>query len=458
MKGLLLIVFLFTGRLMAQTVQPFKPGDKVMFVGNSITDAGYYHSYIWLYYMTRFPGRRIEICNKGIGGDDIGQMNDRLEVEVFPENPSVIVLTFGMNDSGYYEYLRANKDSVMNARVGRSYDNYLKAEARLLAHPQIRKIMLTSAPYDYKTTSTKNNLFEGKSNAMMKITEFQEASAKKNHWDIVDLNRPMTAINTAEQVKNPAYSLSPNDRIHPGLGGHLVMAYLFLKSQGLANQVVASVDIDAAANKPAATQNCRVASLVAKPGNVRYDYLANSLPFPMDTLQRMWDNKSVQADALAVIPFIKEFNREMVMVRNLEAGNYVLKIDDQKIGVWAAAEFSSGINLAEQMSTPQYQQAIQIRDLNMERMEIEKRFRQYNWIEFDVLKEKGLLRKHNQAALDTVRAQMNSGFVRGNYENWTKARNPAIREAWTAEMKILVDKIYEINKPVRHVVTIEKQL
>ena len=39
----------------AQTVAPFKDGDRAVFLGNSITDGGHYHSYIWLYYMTRFP-------------------------------------------------------------------------------------------------------------------------------------------------------------------------------------------------------------------------------------------------------------------------------------------------------------------------------------------------------------------------------------------------------------------
>ena len=32
----------------AQTVAPFKDGDRAVFLGNSITDGGHYHSYIWL--------------------------------------------------------------------------------------------------------------------------------------------------------------------------------------------------------------------------------------------------------------------------------------------------------------------------------------------------------------------------------------------------------------------------
>ena len=32
----------------AQTVKPFKEGERAVFLGNSITDGGHYHSYIWL--------------------------------------------------------------------------------------------------------------------------------------------------------------------------------------------------------------------------------------------------------------------------------------------------------------------------------------------------------------------------------------------------------------------------
>lgn len=234
------------------------------------------------------------------------------------------------------------------------------------------------------------------------------------------------------------------------------MAYLFLKAQGLENKEIADVVINTNGNRLVKASNSTITNLTTKPSSVTFTYLAKALPYPIDTLPRMWESQGRQSDALNIVPFTKEFNQERITVQNLDKGMYVLKIDGQVIGQWTAQDFANGINLAEQMNTPQYQQAIAIRDMNHERMEIEKRFRQYNWVEFDVLKERGLLRKHNQAALDTVRALINTGFVRSQHENWTKARHAAIRDVWQAEMKLLVDKIYEINKPVPHKITIEK--
>ena len=50
---------------------------RAVFLGNSITDGGHYHSYIWLYYMTRFPDMPIRVFNGGIGGDTAYDMNKR---------------------------------------------------------------------------------------------------------------------------------------------------------------------------------------------------------------------------------------------------------------------------------------------------------------------------------------------------------------------------------------------
>ena len=55
--------------MQSQSIPVFKEGERVAFVGNSITCGGHYHSYIWLYYMTHFPNRRIDVFNEGVGGD-----------------------------------------------------------------------------------------------------------------------------------------------------------------------------------------------------------------------------------------------------------------------------------------------------------------------------------------------------------------------------------------------------
>ena len=48
---------------------PFKDGDTVVFLGDSITHGGRYHQFITDFYRTRYPDARIRFVNSGIGGD-----------------------------------------------------------------------------------------------------------------------------------------------------------------------------------------------------------------------------------------------------------------------------------------------------------------------------------------------------------------------------------------------------
>src|SRR5690606_33280031 len=131
----------------SQSIRPFQKGDRVVFTGNSITDGGHYHSYIWLYYMTRFPDRELQIFNAGIGGDAAEQIALRFDDDVVARNPTSVFLTFGMNDSGYYEYLQSDSDSFARERIRISRENYRVIEKKLKALTGVKKILMTSSPY-----------------------------------------------------------------------------------------------------------------------------------------------------------------------------------------------------------------------------------------------------------------------------------------------------------------------
>jgi hypothetical protein len=439
----------------AQKIAPFKAGDRVAFVGNSITDGGHYHSYIWLYYMTHFPNGRITCFNVGIGGDAINQIYDRFDDDVFSKKPNILTLTWGMNDSGYFEWYRKDGQDFMDKRIEGSYKYYGMLEDKLKQRPDIKKIFILGSPYDFASKFNKQNLYPGKVQAFSKIIDFQEAAAKKNGYGYVDFFHPMTAINQREQAKDSTFSLTPNDRIHPDNDGHLVMAYLFLKAQGLDNQSVADVAINAQNKKVLKAVNCRVSNVAADADSVGFNYLANSLPYPIDTIPRAWGNRKKQSEALKIIPFTKEFNQELLTVKGLKAGNYVVKIDGEQIASTSAEQLSNGLNLAEITTTPQYQQAIQIRELNEERWDIERRTRMYVWMQYDFLKEKGLLHNDSNAAMDTVKKYaVKNIFVNGNKDNYSRARYKSLRDAWQKEMDVLTNQIYAINKPQNHRITI----
>ena len=426
---LLSLVYINCDYLQAQTTIPrFEEGERVVFVGNSITHGGHYHSFIWLYYMTRFPDKPITIMNAGIGGESAWDMKDRLDYDVFNRKPTYVTLTFGMNDTGYDIYMKDDAKELLEQRIAKSLESYREIEERLLAKNKIKKVLIGGSPYD-ETSRFNNFILHNKNNAILKIIDAQRTSAKKNGWGFVDFNQPMREISRKEQEADSTFTFCRIDRIHPDNDGQMVMAYLFLKAQGLAGDEVSSVSIDAHHSSVITHKNCKISKLKKNGADLTFDYLAYALPYPLDSISRSgWGNKRSQRDAMQLVPFMEEFNQERFQVTNLEKGMYRLTIDNQFIDNLSSEKLANGVNLADYPNTPQYQQAAKIMYLNEERFEVEKRFREYLWTEYSFLKKEGLLFADDQKAIDKLKEYLpKDGFLRMSYDWYIKAMNPEIR-------------------------------
>lgn len=440
----------------AQTVKPFEEGERAVFLGNSITDGGHYHSYIWLYYMTRFPNMNLRIFNGGIGGDTAFDMDKRLDGDIFNLNPTALMVTFGMNDSGYFEYNGDKPKEFGEQKYQESIKNYQQMEKRFKELPHTRIVMVGTSPYDETAQLKENNPFKTKNETISRIVEYQRESAAKNGWEFTDLNAPMVALNQQYQKKDPAFTLCGSDRIHPDNDGHMVMAYLFLKAQGFAGKEVANVEINADKKQTVKSDNCTVSNIKKIGKDLSFDYLAEALPYPLDTIARGWGQKKSQAEATKVVPFMEEMNREILKVTGLK-GQYKLLIDDEEIGVWSANDLAEGINLAAESKTPQYQQALTVMHLNEYRWEIERSFREFAWTQFSFFQQKGLLFANNRKAIEVMDENVDkNAWLKGHRDSYTRMMYDAVREARQQEMEVLISKIYEINKPVIRKIVLRK--
>jgi lysophospholipase L1-like esterase len=91
----------FSQASIAQETFPFKEGDRVMFLGDSITEQYQYSSDIERYLATRFPAWKLSFMNAGIGGDTATGGANRFQQHVLDEKPTIVTINFGMNDGGY---------------------------------------------------------------------------------------------------------------------------------------------------------------------------------------------------------------------------------------------------------------------------------------------------------------------------------------------------------------------
>src|SRR5258708_10507326 len=79
----------------------FKPNDRVLFLGDSITEQYQYSTDIELSLTTRFPQWKLTFINAGISGDSAQGGKNRFKDHVLAEKPTAITINFGMNDGGY---------------------------------------------------------------------------------------------------------------------------------------------------------------------------------------------------------------------------------------------------------------------------------------------------------------------------------------------------------------------
>jgi len=343
----------------------FQKGDRWAVIGDSITHGRRYHSFIYLFYATRFPGRRFETHNCGISGDTAAGALRRLEWDILPHKPTVATIMLGMNDVGRGLYGKSKTGEAFEKRrraaLDRHVANMTKLAERLTA-AGCRIIFLTPSIYDQTADLKRENNY-GVNDALGLCGRRMAEIAPRFSASVADLHGPMTAINAAGQKDDPTFTIVGRDRVHPGDVGQSIMAYLFLKAQKVP-ATVAEIVIDADAGSTIGSSKCTVSNLRISATEVAFECTEKSLPFPVLGSARA---------ALDLVPFMVEMNREMLTVKNLASGRYVITIDDVSVASASCEQLARGIDLAGNEKTPMYQQALHVMSVNETRHSITAR-------------------------------------------------------------------------------------
>jgi lysophospholipase L1-like esterase len=72
--------------------------DRVVFLGDSNTRANSFIDLVEAYSILLFPKRRVSFFNVGIGGDTAEGGADRFDRDVLSKDPTVVFVTYGVND------------------------------------------------------------------------------------------------------------------------------------------------------------------------------------------------------------------------------------------------------------------------------------------------------------------------------------------------------------------------
>jgi lysophospholipase L1-like esterase len=293
----------------------------------------------------------------------MGDEKFRLNQDILGHHPTVATIMLGMNDVGHVDYDGGQSGPEVEQRRRASLDTY-NAKMRLLIEALqksgARVILITPSIHDETTklATVKPDVAPGWNAALTQCAQQMEAWSKEYHTGLVRLHEAMNAITAREQAKDPAFTLIGPDRVHPGSPGHFVMAYVFLRAQGMPAEVAHIEVARVATAQRDQARGCAIDHLKWTDRGVEFDCREKSLPFVPPN-----DAKA----ALAVVPFQQELNQESLEVDGLAEGRYTLAIDGQTVGEYSAIELAKGINLAENEKTPQYKQSAAATKLYVDR-------------------------------------------------------------------------------------------
>lgn len=133
------------------------------------------------------------------------------------------------------------------------------------------------------------------------------------------------------------------DEVHPGPAGHFVIFLATL--MGLeAEKDVSAVAIDADAGTELDSYQATVTGLAATNTSVSFDRLDAALPFAVDEVGR--------TNATKLYRKAKNWQRYLLRVVNLAAGDYEVAIEGTSIGTWSSEELEAGVNLSDMTNGP----------------------------------------------------------------------------------------------------------
>ena len=446
---LVLLAAAVLGVTAASAALPFKAGERIVFLGDSITRGGHHLRVIEDYVLTRYPGADIRFRNAGVGGDTAAACASRVADDVIAFSPAWVVVMFGMNDIARGCYVAEPTQQQINSRtwaLGNHRDSMTGLSTRFRDEiPGVNLIWCTPSPYDENVVySPPVGSSVGADAALETCSVFVRGLAAEKGDRLVEFHSTMNAYNALRQQSDPSFTLCGTDRIHPGKEGGLYMGWRFLMDMG-ADALVSSVTVAADSGICTASENATVTDVKTGADCVTFTVHEKALPFPVDP---------EAAGVAATLPLADDLNREIVKVTGLPRGVYTLSIDGKEADRRTADEWAQGVNLAFNSKTPQFKLSKLLSARNGVRNQNESDLRILHMIRW-WLGRSGIT---NVDDFDEIRAKRSSLPQTGFYaehiddylEKWPQHQRmwQAVEDEWTV--------LVEMAKTEPHVYTLEK--
>jgi lysophospholipase L1-like esterase len=330
-----------------------RDGERVVLLGDSITEQKLYTTYIEAYTLTRFPKQKFTFFGRGWGGDtswlrmrsfpdekalhaaagDVQQklieasVDEPLKRDVVAVKPTLVMINFGMNDHNYEPF----REDI--------FKTYVRSQAHLtrtLVKNGARVVLLTPQPIENRSG---NPAADARNQSLSKFAAGLKEVAAKEGATFVNQFDPYMAVMQREHALDVNASIGGGDEIHPGPVGHTLMASIILQQLN-APALVSSVELDVAADqsvKLASAAKCAVTNVKYQKNKLQFDRADECLPMPVDERAMA---------TLKLAPLLNDLNRYELKVTGLPADRYDVMIDGELATTLSKQELTKGWNLA----------------------------------------------------------------------------------------------------------------
>src|SRR5437762_4555605 len=300
-----LVLFLAAGVLRGEAPKSFffKEGDRIVFLGDSITEQYQYSTEMELYLTTRFPKWNLTFINAGIGGHTANGGAGRFQAHVLAEKPTAVTIDFGMNDGGYGAF-DANRNKV--------YVEKTQAMLEMAKKAGVRVALISPNAVDWRNRPQFKTYLETQKKFYAPLRELAEKYSVPFVDQYAVTRATLEKIENEDKIRGHAVSPFP-DGVHTSWSGGLLMAHTILVGLN-APSLVSEVSVDAASGK-ATTKGCTVDKLAATGRSVSFDRTDDVLPMP------------VQKECVAILPYVnqlKDLNWYGLKVAGLATAKYTL--------------------------------------------------------------------------------------------------------------------------------------
>lgn len=243
--GTLFLLALTLGKLPSTQAQP-SPEDRVVFLGDSITQAGRYIEYLELVYRLENPNAKPNWIPLGLSSETVSglsepghaggafprpNLHERLDRVIEKTKPTLVFACYGMNDGIYHPWSEERFEAfrkgirVLHEKVVKSGAKIVHITPPVFDALPIRQRVLPAGRDRYEQP------YEGYDDVLGRYSAWLVEQGKNEGWQVIDLHEPMLE-EIKERRKEDLDFTFAKDGVHPNEAGQRFIANAILSSWG----------------------------------------------------------------------------------------------------------------------------------------------------------------------------------------------------------------------------------